>query len=104
MIELYYLITFNKKNCLQVSGHFHSSRKDLKSYGYSLFYGKENAEQFSLSFFPLWTNKGHSFSCRPIIFFAIPKSIKLWKMKKNFFHSGVTTNLVSLAAKTDWNL
>ena len=44
MIELYYLITFNKKNCLQVSGHFHSGRKDLKSYGYSLFYGKENAE------------------------------------------------------------
>ena len=65
MIELYYLITFNKKNCLQVSGHFHSSRKDLKSYGYSLFYGKENAEQFSLSFSPSGLTKATPFHAGP---------------------------------------
>ena len=104
MIGLYYLIiTFNKKNCLQVSGHSHSSRRDLKSCGYSLFCGKGNAEQFLLSFFPLWTNKGHPSSYRSIIFSAILKSISLWKMN-NFFHSGTITNLVILAVKPDWNL
>ena len=82
-----------------VVGHNYIS---VRTYGVKMY--AEGFQQLVNPFFPLWTNKGHSFSYRPIIFFAILKSIKLWKIKKKNFHSGVTNNLVSLAAKPDWNL
>lgn len=86
MIELYYLTTLTRKTVYKFLVTFIPAGKTSSLMDTHCSKERKMQNSFLYPFSPSGLTKAtHSFSYRPIIFFAIPKSIKLWKRKRIFF-------------------